>query len=62
MFSLIPSSVIDMLPSSGACSFEETIFPRLAAEGRLACEVVGLDFFDIGTPEELARTIGGLVD
>jgi NDP-sugar pyrophosphorylase family protein len=59
-FSLMPSAVIDMLPSTGACSFEETIFPPLAAEGRLACEVVGLDFFDIGTPEELARTIRGL--
>jgi D-glycero-alpha-D-manno-heptose 1-phosphate guanylyltransferase len=61
-FSLMPSSVVDMLPASGACSFEETIFPRLAAEGRLACEIVGLDFFDIGTPEELARTIRRLVD
>jgi NDP-sugar pyrophosphorylase family protein len=60
-FSLMPSSVIDMLPATGACSFEETIFPRLAAEGRLACEIVGMDFFDIGTPEELARTIRGLV-
>lgn len=55
-FSLMPSRVIDLLPRSGACSFEETVFPRLAAEGRLACEVVGLDFFDIGTPDELART------
>jgi NDP-sugar pyrophosphorylase family protein len=59
-FSLMPSSVIDMLPAIGACSFEETIFPRLAAEGRLACEIVNHDFFDIGTPEELARTIRGL--
>jgi NDP-sugar pyrophosphorylase family protein len=58
----MPSDVIDLLPSSGACSFEETIFPPLAAERRLACEVVDLDFFDIGTPEELARTISGLVD
>jgi NDP-sugar pyrophosphorylase family protein len=49
-----------MLPTTGACSFEETIFPRLAAEGRLACEIVNHDFFDIGTPEELARTIRGL--
>jgi len=55
-FSLMPSSVIDILPPTGACSFEETIFPRLAAEGRLACEIVDLEFFDIGTPEELERT------
>jgi NDP-sugar pyrophosphorylase family protein len=59
-FSLMPSSVIDLLPQSGACSFEETVFPRLGAEGRLACEVVGLDFFDIGTPDELARTRAAL--
>lgn len=61
-FSLMPSSVIDMIPSTGPCSFEEVIFSRLAAERRLACEVVDLDFFDIGTPEELARTMRELVD
>jgi NDP-sugar pyrophosphorylase family protein len=61
-FSLMPADVIDLLPLSGACSFEGTIFPRLAAEGRLACEIVDLDFFDIGTPEELERTVRGLVD
>jgi NDP-sugar pyrophosphorylase family protein len=61
-FSVMPSSVIDLLPPSGPCSFEETIFPRLAAEGRLACEEVDLDFFDIGTPEELERTVRGLVN
>jgi NDP-sugar pyrophosphorylase family protein len=57
-FSLMPSSVIDLLPQRGACSFEETIFPVLARERRLAAEIVDLDFFDIGTPEELARTRG----
>ncbi|HEX3579534.1 MAG TPA: sugar phosphate nucleotidyltransferase [Thermoanaerobaculia bacterium] len=61
-FSLMPASVIDLLPPSGACSFEESIFPRLAAERRLACEIVDLNFFDIGTPEELERTKSGLVD
>jgi NDP-sugar pyrophosphorylase family protein len=61
-FSLMPSSVIDLLPPSGPCSFEESIFPLLAAERRLACEIVDLNFFDIGTPEELARTTSGLVD
>jgi NDP-sugar pyrophosphorylase family protein len=55
-FSLMPSSVIDLLPQHGACSFEEKIFPVLAAERRLAAEIVDLDFYDIGTPEELART------
>lgn len=56
-FSLMPSGVIDLIPPGGACSFEETVFPILAADHRLASEVVDLNFFDIGTPEELARTI-----
>ena len=59
-FSLMPSSVIDLLPASVPCSFEETIFPLLAAERRLAAEIVDRDFFDIGTPEELARTRAAL--
>lgn len=53
-FCVMPSEVIDWLPERG--SFEEVVFPRLAAEGRLTCEVVDLNFCDIGTPEELART------
>src|SRR5436309_7584268 len=61
-FSLMPTSIIDLLPPSGPCSFEESIFPRLAAGRRLACEIVDQNFFDIGTPEELAWTISGLVD
>src|SRR3954467_6674447 len=55
-FSIMPLSVIDLLPEHGACSFEEVIFPVLAAERRLAAEIVDLDFYDIGTPDELART------
>jgi NDP-sugar pyrophosphorylase family protein len=61
-FSLMPSSVIDLLPATGPCSFEESIFPMLAAERRLTCEIVDLDFFDIGTPEDLAQTRTGLLD
>lgn len=55
-FSLMPASTINLLPKSGACSFEEIVFPRLAAERRLACEIVDRNFFEIGTPEELAKT------
>ena len=53
-FSVMPDSVIDWLPAKGA--FEEIVFPRLAAERRLACEVVDHNFFEIGTPEELEKT------
>ena len=53
-FCVMPAEVIEWLPERG--SFEEIVFPRLAAERRLACEIVDLNFFDIGTPEELART------
>jgi NDP-sugar pyrophosphorylase family protein len=55
-FSIMPANVIDLLPPDGPCSFEESIFPVLAAERRLAAEIVDLDFYDIGTPDELART------
>jgi NDP-sugar pyrophosphorylase family protein len=59
-FSLMDASTIDMLPPSGAASFEETVYAGLAARGALACEVVDHNFFDIGTPEELARTRAAL--
>jgi mannose-1-phosphate guanylyltransferase len=55
-FCHMPAEVLDFLPAHGACSFEESVFPRLAAEGRLTCEVLDMNFCDIGTPEELART------
>lgn len=54
-FSHMPAEVIDLLPD-GPCSYEESVFPRLAAARRLTCEVVDLNFFDIGTPDELAHT------
>ena len=57
-FSLMDASIFDLLPERG--SYEESVFPRLAAAGRLACEVVDHHFFDIGTPEELARTRAAL--
>ncbi len=55
-FCVMTSDVIDLLPRRGVCSFEETIFPTLARQCRLACEVVDHDFLEIGTPEELERT------
>jgi len=59
-FCLMPASTIDLLPASGACSFEEIVFPSLAKERRLACEVVDQNFFEIGTPEELRRAEAAL--
>src|SRR5205807_6446362 len=55
-FSLMDVSAIDLLPRSGPCSFEEIVFPALARERRLACEIVDHDFYEIGTPEDLQRT------
>ena len=55
-FSLMDASAIDLLPRSGACSFEEVVFPALAKGRRLACEIVDHHFYEIGTPEELERT------
>jgi len=59
-FSLMDASAIDLLPPSGACSFEEIVFPKLAKARRLAAEIVDHDFYEIGTPEELARTRAAL--
>jgi len=55
-FSVMQASAIDILPSAGACSFEEIVFSGLAQHGELEGEIVDRAFFDIGTPEELART------
>ena len=53
-FSLMDAAIFDLLPERG--SYEESVFPVLAAQRRLAAEVVDHDFFDIGSPEELERT------
>ena len=55
-FSHMPAETIDLLPASGPCSFEEIVFPRLIAERKLTCEIVDVNFCDIGTPDELERT------
>ncbi|MEK6372835.1 MAG: sugar phosphate nucleotidyltransferase [Acidobacteriota bacterium] len=57
-FSLMDAAIFELLPERG--SYEESVFPALAAARRLACEVVDHDFYDIGTPEELARTRAAL--
>jgi len=59
-FSVMLASTIDLLPESGPCSFEEIVFANLAEHGGLEAEVVDHQFFDIGTPEELARTRAAL--
>src|SRR5438132_13485551 len=59
-FSLMHASAIDLLPKSGACSVEEIVFPALARERRLACEIVDHNFYEIGSPEELAKTRAAL--
>jgi NDP-sugar pyrophosphorylase family protein len=56
----MPSHVIDFLPEKGLCSFEQIVFPTLAEKGDLMCEVVDHDFYDIGEPDELARTRAAL--
>lgn len=59
-FSVMRTATLDLLPAEGACSFEEIVYATLARRGELACEIVDLDFFDIGTPDELARTRAAL--
>jgi NDP-sugar pyrophosphorylase family protein len=59
-FSVMDRSTIDYLPAQGSCSFEEIVYSGLAQHGELEAEIVDHDFFDIGTPEELARTRAAL--
>lgn len=59
-FSVVKTSELDLLPRSGACSFEEIVYATLANNGELEAEIVDLNFYDIGTPEELARTRAAL--
>jgi NDP-sugar pyrophosphorylase family protein len=59
-FSVMLTSTIDILPPVGACSFEEIVYANLAEHGQLEAEVVEHDFYDIGTPEELAKTRAAL--
>jgi NDP-sugar pyrophosphorylase family protein len=59
-FGVMNIETIDMLPSAGPCSFEEIVYSGLAQRGALGCEIVDHDFYDIGTPDELARTRAAL--
>lgn len=58
-FCVMSAQAIDLLPD-GFSSFEQKVFPQLAQRGELACEVVDHDFYEIGTPEELARARAAL--
>jgi len=59
-FSVVRAETLDLLPSTGPCSFEEIVYAELARRGELEAEIVDHDFFDIGTPEELAKTRAAL--
>lgn len=59
-FSALLTKTLDLLPPKGPCPFEETVFPALAAHGELEGVVVDHNFYDIGVPEELARTRAAL--
>ncbi len=59
-FSLIGAPALDVLPATGPCSFEEIVFPELIRRGEMEGEIIDHEFFDIGTPDELARTRAAL--
>ena len=52
-FCVMTADVIDYLEDGK--SFEETVFPKLAAERYLDCEIIDRNFVEIGTPEALAN-------
>ena len=47
-------AVLDLLPE-GRSSFEERVYPALAAAGSLEAELVDRDFLDIGNPDDRAH-------
>lgn len=57
-FSVAGADVLDLAPERG--SFEQSVYGELARRGELEAEIVDHDFFDIGEPEELARTRAAL--
>jgi NDP-sugar pyrophosphorylase family protein len=59
-FAVVGAGALDLLPATGACSFEEIVYATLAERRALACEIVDHDFYDIGVPDELARTRAAL--
>ena len=58
-FSVLRADVIDLLPE-GRSSFEQVVYSALASRGDLDAEVLNYEFYDIGTPAELARTRAAL--
>ncbi|HJV21893.1 MAG TPA: sugar phosphate nucleotidyltransferase [Holophagaceae bacterium] len=54
-FGVFRSTHLAALPE-GPCSWEELAYPRMAEGGDLVGEAVDRRFFDIGNPEDLART------
>ncbi|HEX7707368.1 MAG TPA: sugar phosphate nucleotidyltransferase [Thermoanaerobaculia bacterium] len=59
-FAVLETRVIELLPAEGTCSFEEIVYPELARQRSLECEIVDHEFFDIGTPDQLSRTRAAL--
>jgi NDP-sugar pyrophosphorylase family protein len=55
-FAVLETRATEFLPEDGVCSFEEIVYPELTRQETLECEIVNHDFFDIGTPDQLART------
>lgn len=59
-FGFFPREVVDLLPA-GASSFEDHVYPALAARGELESVIVDRDFLDIGNPADLERARAALV-
>lgn len=52
---VVDRKLLEWIPSGRPVSLEEGVYPLLAGRGRLAAEVVTQRFYDIGTPDGLAR-------
>lgn len=54
-FGIFPREVTELLPP-WPCSFEEVVYPSLATAEQLRYVLLDRNFYDIGNPDDLART------
>ena len=54
-FAIVRRCVLEYLPGDN-CSFEQAIYPQLAAQGRLTAYLTGHRYYSVGTPARLPAT------
>ena len=52
---IFKKTILEMIPEGRAASLEAEVFPKLVERGRLGAYATPTRYYDIGTPERLAR-------